>query len=725
MRKFAKFTAFMLSVFFITSLAGFLYYVSVTKDARLYDEKLSSCGVKYEFYDDNNVLQNLSYDKNSDDIKISELKEETKNAFIAIEDRRFYSHNGVDFKRILGATLKNVKSLSLKEGASTISQQLIKNTHLSSEKTLKRKLSELKITKELENRYSKNEILEKYLNTIYFGKGAYGINAASKVYFSKEAKNLTLNESATLAGLIKAPAKYSPLVSEENAFLRKNVVLKAMLDCGYITESEYNENKNFKADTVTADEKSEFLDYKNAALSEFEKLNLSPYGAKSIKIYTYYDPSVQKNVTDLFVENTSDFDRQEIIINAKNNGVIAYYGKNSNLKRCPASCVKPWLVYAPAINEGFITESTVLIDEKKNFSGYTPNNFGGRYSGAVTVKKALSESLNVPAVSLLSDFGIHKANAYAGKMNVDVSKDGLPAALGAINGGLTLKELSDCYSPFTSCGYYDSSRFIKRIETERGVIYNRKDNKRKVFSPETAYIINDVLKYAVKNGTSKKLKNFTFDLCAKTGTNGDKSGNTDAYSLSYTSEHIIGVWMGKENGERLPNSVTGGTYPTVYAREIIKSLYNSHTPRDFDVPENIIPLCVDSDFLLSEQIAKISESGEIYYYIKGTEPKFTESVDEKVSLKEASVNIKNGTVTLFISALNTTRIKIVRKYKNKTVVLYDGKTLDAFTDTLKNYGEYEYTLYLYGAADETSTTLPGVLYTKKNHSVTSSEWWKD
>ncbi|MBO5712789.1 MAG: transglycosylase domain-containing protein, partial [Clostridia bacterium] len=204
--KVLKILLFTLVLGLIFIICGLVYFFIVNQGVYLDTSKLTKNTLVYEFYDANNTLFYKQNGKNGENyVELSTLNDYTINAFISIEDKRFYSHNGVDVKRILGAILSNVKALKIKEGASTISQQLIKNTHLSSEKTLKRKLNEIYLTMQLENRYTKNEILEIYLNTIYFGGGAYGINDASKLYFNKNASDLTLNESATFAGLIKAP----------------------------------------------------------------------------------------------------------------------------------------------------------------------------------------------------------------------------------------------------------------------------------------------------------------------------------------------------------------------------------------------------------------------------------------------------------------------------------------------------------------------------------------
>ena len=575
MSKSLKIIAFISAIVLILSLGAIFITYAVVKDAKIDKNKLIKNTKTIEIYSScGNLIAKKTGGSASEYVKISNLSDNTKNAFIAIEDKRFYSHKGIDFRRILGATLENIKSASFKEGASTITQQLIKNTHLSSEKTLKRKLQEIKLAINLEREYSKDEILEMYLNSIYFGKGAYGIEDASKTYFNKSASNLTLNESAMLAGIIKAPNTYSPDANYDLAIKRKNLVLKVMLNSNFITESEYTANVNKEIRISNGNGINPYDDYVKAVISEFENSNIfMPYGNNAVKIYTYLDENLQSSISNKSV----DYDEIKIVINSKLCGVTAFYGNNSNLKRCPASCVKPWLVYAPMINDGYVKESTIIDDEKINISGYSPKNYDDKFHGAVTVKYALSNSLNVPAVKLLSGYGINKANKYTTLMNLDIKNESLPCALGGLSGGLTLKELCDKYSVFNNNGYYTESKFINSIYFDGVKIYSHSKNSNEVFSKETAYIINDILKSSVCSGTSKKLRSLPYEICAKTGTNGNEKGNADAISVAYTTDAIVGVWVGNYDNKIMPNSVTTSQllYREIFLKTYIKTLHHS------------------------------------------------------------------------------------------------------------------------------------------------------
>ncbi|MBR5439678.1 MAG: transglycosylase domain-containing protein [Clostridia bacterium] len=723
MKKALKILLFCSLIVLTLSLCALFYGAILVKNANLDCSKLKTNTVKYTFYDNQNNKIDANLLKNDNYVLLSELNEHTINAFIAIEDRRFYKHNGIDYKRILGAMLNNVKSMSLKEGASTISQQLVKNTHLSSEKTFKRKLAEIKITRQLEKEYTKGQILEMYLNTIYFGSGAYGINSASLTYFNKPAKELTLNESAVLAGIIKAPSKYSPLINYDNCFNRKNVVLKCMNECGFISDSNY---KLATIEQITLAEKNNsagLQNYIDACKNEFDELLLNPYQNLEVKIYTALDVKAQKYLTELTVENEPNYDRKQIIINTKNNEVIAFYGNNSNLKRCPASCVKPWLVYAPILNEKFTTLSTVVNDAKKNFSGYMPSNYNDKYYGNVTVKTAIEKSLNVPAVELLNDFGIEKACNYAKKMNVNIENKDLSIALGAINNGMTLKEICDCYSPFTNNGSYTKSHFIRKVVVGNKEVYSSNNKSIRVFEKETAFLISDALKSAVKNGTSKKLRSFDFDVCAKTGTNGIKDGNLDAYSIAYTTNHIIGTWIGNNDNSLMDNSVTGANYPTIYTGETISYLYKNFKPSNIEIPNTIIKEYIDENALINNEELLIVKGGTPYYYISGTQPTKVKNLNLTI-INDISLTLNNNVVTINLDVENATTIKINREYKNKIETIYNNRNLNKFTDKIYNFGKYNYNVYVYNNTQLIKEIkLPTVNYTVNNLSIIKGDSW--
>lgn len=719
MKKVVKLTLFILCLTLIFIVFAVFSYFLITKDTRLDLTKFEKSNFVLQVYSDSgNLIEEKSLKTAGKPVKIEELKDYTVKAFISVEDKRFYSHNGIDLKRIIGATLSNVKSLSFKEGASTITQQLIKNTHLTSEKTLKRKLKEIKLSLELEKRYDKNEIIEIYLNTIYFGKGAYGIENASKVYFNKSAKDLTINESAILAGIIKAPSKYSPTDDKSACFLRKNLVLKLMKENGYISESEYL--KNIEKPVETANQKSnDYSDYINAVITEYESLNLlSPYNEKEIKIFTYLNEDLQSTLN-----SNTKYSSSQIVINSKNNGIIAYYGNNSKLKRCPASCVKPFLVYAPMINDGYIKQSSVIKDEPINYNGYSPKNYNDKYYGNVTVKTALSKSLNVPAVKLLNGYTIEKSNNYTKKMGINLDNENLSCALGSLTGGLTLKELCDAYSPFNNGGNYIKSSFIKSISASNVTIYRHNPKPINVFSEETSYIISDTLKESVNSGNSKKLRDLPYEICAKTGTNGSDKGNIDALSISYTTDSIVGVWVGNEDYSLMPNSVTGSNEPTIISREIYQNLYKYRYPNDFSAPSGVSKVKIDSEYLLNENVELLNDNGEEFCYFNGHEPTSKYENYLTPTITNPKIIVNNNKVSLKFNVKNADFIKITQTYNNCEKVVYNGKSIDEYTDFLSGYGLYSYKITAYFNGKTQTYVFNKINYKKTSPSILENDEW--
>ncbi|MBP5308946.1 MAG: transglycosylase domain-containing protein, partial [Clostridia bacterium] len=537
-----------LSACVILSVTAILFSIAayaaiVTADASFDINKLSSPSDTNEYFDQSGKIIESANKNEPVKIRLENLPAHVKYAFIAIEDKRFYRHRGVDIKRMAAAALKNVKNKGFKEGASTISQQLIKNTHLSNEKTLKRKLKEIKLTLKLEKSLTKDQILEAYLNTIYFGEGAYGIERAARTYFYKSAAELDLHESATLAAVIKAPSVYSPFLNPDKTAERRNLVLKRMREQKYITENDYSSEIGKPLGAIR-DDSANAYSYMNCAKREAEEIISSlPLGYyESYDIYTYLDAELNELLQNETKERPVKSNYLAVLTDNISHGVTALSSDVYEIKRCPASTVKPWLVYAPAIYENEISLATKILDEQTDFNGFYPCNNKGVYHGYVSVKEALSKSLNVPSVKVANCLGLKKMKDYAAKMNIEL-EGGLGVAIGGIDDGMTLREICDCYSVFSGKGCFTESKFIKKITLKNGkTVYERAASSKKVFDEATAFIVNDALKECAENGTAKKISIKNLNLYAKTGTNGNTDGNFDAYTVSFTPEYTLGVW---------------------------------------------------------------------------------------------------------------------------------------------------------------------------------------
>ena len=727
-----KISAVILSVVIILALAAMTLYYFATKDVVFDESKLLSPVPTCEIYDFDGVKfeENRKYDY----ISIDEIPKVTQEAFISVEDKRFYTHGGIDVKGMLRATLSNAMSFRLKEGGSTISQQLVKNAFLSGEKKLSRKLKELKLATELERRYTKKEILEIYLNTIYFGKGIYGISNAAKYYFGKSVNELDTAESAMLAGIIKSPVKYNPVDNPINSKTRKDLVLKLMSEQNFISEREY---KNLKNEDITINFERNYDNRKNN-LSEIKKyccLKLGFENEEDLNGYKIYT-SLKRSLTDI-IPAPNDYgiecDYTVIIVDNETKTIQCYTSTSGDLKRCPASAAKPWLIYAPALEEKIITEATKINDEKTNFGNYSPKNADGKFHGYVSAKEALSKSYNIPSVKLADSMGTDKIKEYAKKMNIEFDNDDLSISLGNLSGGITLNQLISCYSCFTNGGNFVEYSAVEKIVNPKGkVVFNNKKNQNKVFSDSTAFIINDMLKDAVKNGTAKKLSSFPFEIYAKTGTNGDKNGNTDAYCVAYTTRHTVAVWLGEASGKIMNNSVTGGNYPAAIVRDIFTELYKTDFPDSVSVPESIVKLNIDKaeyennqKLLLREKCDKDSLS---FYFSKDNSP--TEHIVEKGNIpiiKDFKITCNNSEISIFITTESNIGFYITDE--NEKILFKSNQSGEyKFSATEKEYNLFAIPFLTDENSEEIKgekTKLPTIKPDDDKKKITDTPWWED
>jgi len=722
MAKFFKvLTVILLSIAFLAA-AAFCTFLIITKDAVLDENKLINPNQNVLIYDDEgNEVVNASLSGKHKSVSVNSLSPDTVNAFIASEDRTFYKHRGLNYKRMLKALYINAVSRSFKEGASTISQQLIKNTHLSHDKTLKRKLKEIRLTKQLERRYSKNEILEMYLNTIYFGHNCYGLESAAEFYFDKKADDLTLTESATIVGLLTSPNNYSPFKNPEKCLSRRNTVLKSMLTCKFIDESTYNEAIATPLNAVPSTAEGKNSDYISGTFDELEDIELNYYALNGgCKIYTYLDGELQN-----FIENLEyDYDNS-VIVTALNGGVCAYKSTINGARRQPGSTIKPILVYAPAIEEKQVSPFTKILDEKINFNGYSPENYDKKYHGYVSVTESLKNSYNVPAVKTLNSLTLKTAEKYLTRMNLALDDDekNLSIALGGMKYGLSLKDLADRYSIFPAGGSYAPSHFIKKIIDENGkTIYENETAGNRVFSQGTCALMNDILIETSKSGTAKKLSNIPYDIATKTGTCGNEQGNTDAYALSYTSEHCIGVWIGDKNNER--RNITGGNDCCGYIKKIIEKLYRSCTPKNLDVTSGTSPVNIDAEEYYSNNKAVIADplSPKLNVLtvkvLKNNEPKEVSRKFSSPSIATPAISVKNSAVNIELCHTKYYAYLIKRQNSGKTVTIYDGDWKKIITDEPEE-GLYVYTVTPYFLNGDKKIygqeiTLPAVNLVKEN-----------
>lgn len=539
------------------------------------------------FYD--NSGQKISYDEDSY-LAPNDVPSMLANAFIALEDKRFYSHKGYDVIRMTGAVVNNIKAGKVKEGASTITQQLVKNTHLTHERTLSRKLKEIAIAKKLEEEYSKDEILSMYLSVIYFGNGAYGVKSASRMYFDKDINELSISECATLAGIVKNPKKYSPFANEQDCISRRNLVLSIMKKEGYLNENEYSNAVNSDLNANNKENKSNQNQQKSVVNSYIKKaineactsLNITKYQLENsgYDIYANLDVEMQNKAYSILNDKSNyeceSIDCQIVVCDNLSHSVCAYVSSiNFDISRSCGSVIKPLAVYSPAIDMNILNLATPIVDEKIDFGGYSPQNFGGKYYGDTTVRQAIKKSMNSVAVKTMSYVGVDNARRYLECFGIRTndSDDNYALALGSLTCGTDSIDIANAYSAFANGGNFCKNSFVKFISDNGRKIYTSDSNSRQIVKKSTADIINSALLDTVQDGTAIALSALPFEICAKTGTQERDDGkNSDAICASYNQDYTMVVWHMSDVGM----SEKGGGYPTKQSGKLWKEIRNKH-----------------------------------------------------------------------------------------------------------------------------------------------------
>ena len=554
------------------------------------------------------LITTLHSDQNRLPIDINKVPKNLQNAFIAAEDNRFYDHIGVDPIGILRAVVTNLTNRGIAQGGSTITQQLAKNAFLSQDQTLKRKIQEAILALELERKYSKKEILEMYMNQIYFGRGAYGIQTAAHTYFGKDVGDLTLAECAMIAGLPKSPNYYSSSVNEATA--RKNVVVGQMEKYGYITPSQAEEAKKSSLDikqkstSNTTDETTYFIDYVTQEIAQ--KYGDDALYKDGLKIYTTLDTDKQhaavQAMRHLPETHTDDQGLTQpqgaiISIDPKTGHILAMVGgrgqdsfnRASMAVRQPGSAFKPF-VYMTAM-EHDMTPDTIMEDKKVEYGGWSPHNADNSYQGRMPLWKALALSVNTVAVQLADKVGPSNVIATAKKLGITtLVEDGSPnddnlasAALGGLTKGVTPLEMAAAYGAFANKGVYIKPTAIVKILDRNGNVLedNSSDvQKTQVMSEKTAYEMTSMLEGVIARGTGTAAS-IGRPAAGKTGTTDD---NHDAWFIGYTPDIVTAVWVGDDTGSQSLGEIYGGTVPAQIWHDYMASAVSGTSADDFDVP---------------------------------------------------------------------------------------------------------------------------------------------
>ena len=522
-------------------------------------------------------------------VALHELPQYVPAAVLSIEDRRFYSHFGIDPLGITRALFGNILAGRITAGGSTITQQVAKNLFLTPDQTLGRKVQEALLALWLERNYSKNEILELYLNRVYFGAGAFGIEAASQRYFGKSARNLSLGEAAILAGLLQAPSRLSPDRHPEAAAARARVVLGAMAEEGYISRQEaqaaaIDPNKRIRtrvpgAEYYVADWVESLM---NSYIGEVNQ---------DVIVTTTIDWDLQKNaefnVREMVAANGEAHKfSQGALVSMTTDGAVraivggvdysdSQYNRAVTARRQPGSSFKPF-VYLAALEAGY-TPDSIVGDAPLEYEGWRPENYNGKYAGPVTLRQAISYSLNTVAGRLAIAVGPQAVIDTARKMGISSPMPAVPAiALGTAE--VSLLELTAAYAPFANGGRGVIAHVITRIETTDGkVLYqNIPAGPGQVVAPEHVAMMNDMLSTAIQIGTGKRARLDGWDVAGKTGTT---QSNRDAVFVGYSANLITGVWLGNDDNSPM-QGVGGGSYPAEIWSKFMTRAHQGLTPTD-------------------------------------------------------------------------------------------------------------------------------------------------
>lgn len=618
--------------------------------------KLKAVETSYIYDGGNEEVAVLHAEQHRITVSLDQVPIHLQQAFIAIEDERFYRHRGFDIVASMRAAYANHAAGKVVQGGSTITQQLAQNAFLTPEATYRRKIQEIWLALELEQNYSKTEILEIYLNRIYFGNGAYGVEAAAQTYFNKTIAELNIAESAMLAGITRSPNYYNPFNDEAEAESRMRTVLTSMKRLQYISEREYKEAVTTKPDYAVLHDLDyqypHFLDYVIhhelvgilMAMPDIytrEEAYQAIYNG-GLRVYTTLEPKLQEHLEEVLARESLypatiiiDMERARnlvasvpagrnltrdqvidlidtekgiaqpqasIVLADPETGRIRALGGSREYRknvdellrfttlRSPGSAIKPIITYGPALEEGTLSGAGSTLNDSPftGPQGWKPQNFDRRFRGMIPVREALYYSLNVPAVRAFQDLGTRVGASYAQRMGISTIDpneiDNLSLTLGGFTHGVTAIDMAQAYSVFANEGLKVDLHTVERIINSRGeVIYENNSKPKRVLSPQTTFIINDILQDFVRKYLGRALQ-IDRPVAAKTGTSENWK---DVYLVAYTPNLVASFWMGYDE-PKMGSIRQGWRYSTVFIREIFLEVFKDLERKDFYRPEGVI-----------------------------------------------------------------------------------------------------------------------------------------
>lgn len=658
--------------FLLTFGAGTGYVASIVKNEPV--RTFSSIKEKVDdnsfttnaYYRDNTQIGQLQSQENRLPVKLDQVSPYLLNAIIATEDKNFYDHFGVDLFGFSRAVFQQITRSDIKTGGSTLTQQLVKQAFLTPEKTATRKVKEIFLSIRLERALKKDEILEAYINRMYFGKNnkgsnLYGVEAAAKGYFGVPAKDLTLPQAAYLAGMLQLPGKYLPTTESgyKAGMARQKIVLQRMLETEKITQKQHD-------DAIKVDLKSQLKTTQIKVFDEYPYLHeeifrraaeilveqeiaknpdLKTDNRKALidnmkleirdggyHIYTTIDKNVYETMQNIgqnpanFSGNRKDWKTGEVfpeqvgavMINNKTGAILGMlegrgyehgaYNRATMAKRQPGSTIKPIAVYGPAVQEGIVQPGTIVVDEPFSYGGYSPSNADNKFSGPMTVRTALQWSRNIPAVKVFLATGINKSLSYTnanGVTSLVLDKDVVingkryndrnpSSAIGGLTYGITVEEMTNAYATFANQGQFVDAYLIEKIEDpNHKLIYQHKITPKPVFSPQTSWLLTDMMRSVIQGGTAQSVKQYTSGriVAGKTGTtNNDK----DSWFIGYTPDITLGVWTGYDKGfTRIYTERAKIIWGKIFSEVVNSQPSISPAGRGFSQPGGIVSRTID------------------------------------------------------------------------------------------------------------------------------------
>ncbi len=571
-------------------------------------------------------------------IELKDIPENLKKALIATEDKNFYRHHGYDITGLARSTIQNVLAGRVVQGASTITQQLARVLFLNNERTFDRKLKELFIAARIEKTISKDQILEMYMNNVYLGAGAYGVEGAAQIYFDKHLKECNLAELALIAGLPQAPSVYNPFNNMDLAVQRRNQVLTRMFKMRYITREEYENAKKEKVHLAktpqfyTTNKAPYFCDY---VMNELEKLGFdeTEISQGGYKVVTTLDYKAQKAANEAILKNLknwglngdknqaavfaySPIDGKIIVYSGGKDYTKSQYDRVTQAVRPPGSSFKP-IVYAAAMEKG-INPNDMIEDRPITIGQWSPHNYGNKYRGKIPVYTALMVSSNVCAARLIKEVGIRSVIQTARVLGIETPLEyDYTIALGS--NGVKLFEFTKAYGAFANGGYVVQPYAVERVETSRGkVVY--KAPKTKIthqLSMNTAAEMTAMMKTVLTHGTGRAA-NIGKPAAGKTGTTDD---NKDAYFMGYTPNIVAGVWVGNDDNTVMNKSIQGGTVPALIWKDVMKVATEPYGKAEFNYPEiELMPFAAGSNVKIIGEQNKPKEEEKSDTLPEQTEP---------------------------------------------------------------------------------------------------------